>query len=204
MQPTRSRGVVLLEMMIAVIIFSLLLGVLAFSYRQGALAWKRAEAKSVVLSNLQLAMNEVCRHLERSIAGGVTMSGESVAILSALDDHGQLVYDSARESQEWQRFYLIYRDPVAEQLRRRNVPLATPSSDVTAFGEAFGYPVASALANPDTSERPMSLNVNITSFRVSPEGAFGGLLRVHLTAEKLYSSSERQSLELETLVRIRN
>ncbi len=124
------RGTTLLETMVGAAILSGLTLALFFIYRMGASAWKKGEAQTEMLQDLQGSIARLTREAERSTFVSVVTEPGAISFLSPLDANGVIVYDPAGQKPVWQKYVVMYYDAPNEQVRWLEVPLAPGSPEM--------------------------------------------------------------------------
>jgi prepilin-type N-terminal cleavage/methylation domain-containing protein len=139
----RHRGFSIPEVLIASGLLGLLSAICFGIYALGLRSWTQMDAKTTVMSNLQLVQAKLSRELRASQLPSVTTAPDlsGVAFLSAgpeatrqTDTAGRLV---------WQDFVFFYHVPADERLYRKVVPYATADNTLLSTLEAYsGDPLA--------------------------------------------------------------
>jgi type II secretory pathway pseudopilin PulG len=200
----RSRaGLTIIEVVVASSILLLIMAVLTAVYVRGSHVWRKVEKNTTLLRELQV----VLRTLERDIATGhpigLTPAPQALAYLSCKDQN-DVPRATDRGEPIWQRFVLFYVDGVG-LLRRRELPLSSPSAEPIAFEQETREPLDVYLANyPQPDDRRVTHSGKITEFSVTRTGDYGSLYEIVLKAEDQLDSDRTETVDLKTIVSVRN
>ena len=199
---TAIRGLSIAEVVVASGILLLLFGAISMIYSSSATVWRKVDLRTSLLREAQIAARNLERGLEVSHPFGIARSDNAIAYLSATDDDDDIEVDSQGRLM-WQRFIIVYVDPDG-RLRRRVLPLATPSSHAPSFVEETGVTLRDFLTSPEPTDRHLTHSGRITLFSLENSGHYGSLFELTIEGEQLKNSTDRETLTIKTKVSVRN
>lgn len=118
----KRRGFALVELSLSMVLLGLLLAALAVLLEHGAQSLRSTDVRGQALGDLQLATARLSRELEQSCWDSLTVDGEAVSFLSAMDGAGRC-HVTPQGEPLWQQFVVYFRDPQSSELCRRELPL---------------------------------------------------------------------------------
>jgi len=190
-------GLSLLELMVALGLLSLMMVMMFFIYRQGASAWKKTEAQTQLLQNLQVFTNRLSRETERSIYASAAAdpgpsTGTAVSMLSCWSDmNSRYDYSGLTRGPIWQKYLVFYYNNATQEVLLREIPLTPPGSTAV--------PLA-GMAAFRTGGRALARNVTQCNFTLQDR-----LLEVQLELKlKRYGSPSLEVLQFPCRVFFRN
>ena len=207
MRPTllcRSyRGFTVPEVVVAAGVLLMLFAAITLIYSSSAKVWRKVDLRTSLLRESQIAMRNLERGLEVSHPFGIARADNAIAYLSTADSNNNISMNSQGEPL-WQNFLIVYVDPDG-LLRRRLLPLRTPTSRAPTFEEETGVVLRDYLTTgPEESDRFLTHSGKITSFRVENSGHYGSLLEITIEAIEPKNSDENEDFVLTTKVSVRN
>ena len=134
----RKSGFTFVELSIAcslLLLASLSLGLI---YRTGLSAWSKVRLQTSMLQDVQVGLLKLRLEVENSSIASLTVGEHGMAFLCATDSEGVSVLGSDGRLQ-WQRYLIYYYEPLTGELRRRELPLVSGSSQQTSSGDILGY-----------------------------------------------------------------
>lgn len=198
----RSRATTLLETMIGAAILSGLTLALFFIYRMGASAWKKGEAQTEMLQDLQGSIAKLTREAERSTLVSLTIEPGAIAFLSPLDAAGQVVYDPASQRPIWQRYVVMYYEPASQKVYWRVIPLAPGAPEMGLAEPIQDYDAGGLqpLASYRAGGTVIATHISRCEFSVTD-----GLVQILLESTRdRYGSDRPERFLLESAVAFRN
>lgn len=193
----------MLELMLSSVILAMVMAVTFSVFRDGLFAWKRATAEASILQDLNAAVGQLSRWIERSPAESlsVTTAGDAIAGVDSIRDDGTVGYDPSGQV-VWERYRIAYLD-AAENLRLRSLPLPTGAPERNSPGpiELFnGGGGPAALSTYLTGGNMLASHIVLCRFTLD-----GARVQVELTAERpRFRSSKPERVRLQTSVIARN
>lgn len=187
----------LVELMVAFGLLSLLMGMMFFIYRQGAAAWKKTEAQTQLLQQIQVFTTRLNREAERSSAVSAALdpgplTGTALSLPSCWD-HSTNRYDYSALSRApvWHQHLIFYFNSATQEVFLREEPVLPPRSGP--------LPLA-GLAAFRSGGKVMARGVSLCNFTLQ-----NGLLEVEFELRmKRYGSEQPEVVRLPTRVYFRN
>lgn len=197
----------MIELMVSCFIFGLLTVVLFFFYRMGASAWKKGDAESELLQNLQVACRKISRPLEASSATSVSTYANAthtaLSFLTAVGAADTFMVQPDTLLPDWQSYQVFYFERAQQTLYQREVDLLAGSSQHTVPGPIQSF-VSSSGTHPlgfyCTDGRPIARH--LTDLTVTLNGS---LVTIEAEAQmKRYGSERNEQLRLRSTTHLRN
>ena len=161
----------MLEAVISMSILGLLTGLIFFVYTMGARAWAKGDAKSELLRASQIVAAKTSRLVESStpLSVSVAADGSATAFLSAEDSNGVFRYDPVSLLPRWQKFVVLYHEPVSKTVFYREVdvtrtPLESAPQPIDALGNG---PVENYKTGGNP--QPLGRGIDTCRFTLTPE-----------------------------------
>jgi hypothetical protein len=206
MQPTRRSksfsGLTIAEVVVASGILLMLFAAISMIYKSSADVWRKIDLRTSLLREAQIAVRNMERGLEISHPFGIARADNAIAYLSGTDDNDVIVVDPQGELL-WQRFIIVYVDPDG-RLRKRILPLGTPTARAPSFVEETGVALRDYLTGPEATDRHLTHSGRITRFSLENSGHYGSLFELTIDGEQLKNSTETENLTIRTRVSVRN
>jgi len=179
------------------------MAILTMVYVRGSHVWRKVEINTSLLRELQVAMRTLERDLATSNPIGLTRGTNSVAYLSCKDLHDTIRVND-RGKPIWQKFVILYVDE-AGLLRKREILRSLPGPEPVAFEQETGETLDEYLTNyPQPQDQRLTHSGAITELSLTRTGDYGSLYELLLQAEDHLDSDRVETLELKTMVSVRN
>jgi Tfp pilus assembly protein PilE len=201
----RHRGITIVEMLIASFILGLL-GLLTVAlFRTGASGWKKMEAQSGLLADYEVFSEKISREVQRSNFGSASTAtspdGTTLAFLSAIDDTGTFVMDTAAYKPLWQKYLIFYWDQPNSRLYLTQEVLAPGSPEINFADRLENYDAGTGNLNDyRTGGRLLMTGVENCTFELNEY-----MLTVEIAASKSrYGDSQPETLNMVNSITFRN
>ena len=200
----QDLGLTFIEVMVASSILLLLFGAISIIFHSSSQVWRKVDRRTSLLRELQVAVRYIERGVEVSHPFGLARADKTLAYLSSEDENNDIALD-AEGRPMWQKFAVVFVDPEG-RLRRRLLPLATPSAQATSFQDEFGVPLQAYLSlhGAQNEDRHLTHSGKITGFALENAGSYGSLFELVIEAEQPKNSDETERLEIRTKISVRN
>lgn len=169
-----NRGMTYTEVMVAALVLGMLYTAALAIYRMGVNSWMKADDRTTLLSNLQLASRQLTSESQRTHYPtiSVTPDGKAFAFLEVAEV--PQVDNAGRPF--WDHFVVFYYDGTEKTLVRKEVPYAPPDPTMPDTIDSYtgaslsshlsgGRPVVRHLADFHVQ----SINPDILEFRLKTE-----------------------------------
>lgn len=202
-----ARGTTLLETMIGAMLLCLMMAALFFIYQMGASAWKKGEAQTELMADIETCHARLIRELERSTYASLSLDpvappGPAISFLSAVDDAGQFCFDTVTQQIQWQKYVAVYYDAASREVRWREIALApgAPEANTPEPIESYDAGGGAPLATYLTGGQAMARNISSLQMVWS-----NGVLELTTRGErKRYGSERLEEFSLRSVVGLRN
>ena len=174
-----SRGLTLVEVLIALTIFSILMVAIFGSFKMGLNAFHKTSTKNDLHRQAQGLSLRLIDELQRSSISSVSLdppppappAADKLCFLSALDPDGNFMLDP-RGRPDWQNYVIYFRNSTDNKVYRKEVPLIPSASQKRVPTPIENY-------NPGSGAEPLSFYATggqpvgrfITRFEVSVQPA---------------------------------
>lgn len=196
-----SGGFTVIELMVSMSVLALLLGLTFLIYVSGARAWAKGDAKADLLRAAKLVATKTYRHVESSTALSLSVAadGSAVAFLSAEDTNGVFLYDPVSLLPRWQKFIVLYHDPVTRTVNLREAGVLGTTLEHTP--QTIDALSAGPVASYKSGGQPIGREIDECRFSITPESQLLTELR---SLKKHYGSDAPEVQETRLLNTLRN
>ena len=194
-------GLTVSEVLVTSGILLMLFAAITAIYVSSSRVWRKVDLRTSLLRELTAAVRHLERDLEVTHPHGIARADNACAYLSATnDDWRPTVGPDGRLN--WQKYVIVFVDPEG-RLRRRILPLGTPSVRPPSFREETSYALKDYLSGPLDNDRYLTHSGKVTRFELANAGHYGSLYELSIEGEQPKNSTEVEKLEIRTKVSVR-
>ncbi len=190
-------GMTLIEMLISLSLLGVIISTVLAIYVMGFQAWRKGDVRGDLLAAMQVSSARLVGDIEKTNYASVSIgpTGDSVALLSAIDSAGQFQLDPNGRP-IWQRWVVYYQS--AGELLQLEVPWTAPPAD-----RVNPLPIehlGGSLADYLSGGRVVARNLYDFEVSVIPDTP---MLELRLDFQKS-SGRQTEQVEMKTLIKTRN